>query len=330
MNKFGKQLKIFTVTVLIMMAGISVNAQSQYTGAISKMESSLFGMDYTNQSDEARLNRIEETVYGKVSTNTVSQRVSKLTKDLSADVIGQEIKPKKDTFAEDEESASKEPIPKADSSVNYPIVNQLEQAVFNKEFRALDVNERLAKLEGQIFKKTFSDDLNTRVDRLKQAVMPESVAMGNSKNDEDDPLSDYYSSDGSVTQIPQSTLDNKGQRKWFQKNDFQGPKYNDNNSVYDDYESNADLTVPLAQIENVMLRKSYPNDTVPNRLSRLEINLFNSTFADDDEQTRMDRIASAYQAKKSSKKYDSNKFAQHSATAMQVGAILLMILAAIL
>lgn len=330
MTNFEKQLKIFIVTVIILLAGISGNAQSQYSGAISKMENSLFGMEYTNQSDEIRLKRIEETVYGKVSTNAVSQRVSKLTKDLSADLIGQEIKPKKDTFAEDEESVAKEPIPKADSSVNYPVVNQLEQAVFNKEFRALDVNERLAKLEVQVFKKAFSDDLNTRVDRLKQAVMPESVAMGNSNNNEEDPLSDYYSSDGSVTQVPQSALDNKGLRNRFQKNDFQGPKYNDNNSAFDDYESNADLTVPLAQIEQVMLRKSYPNDTIPNRLSRLEINLFNSTFADDDEGTRLDRIASAYQAKKSSKKYDSNKFAQHSATAMQVGAILLMILAAIL
>jgi hypothetical protein len=69
---------------------------------------------------------------------------------------------------------------------------------------------------------------------------------------------------------------------------------------------------------------------VSNRLTRLELNVFSSTFPDDDEQTRLGRIASAYQAKKTSHKYDSNKFAQHAATAMQVGAVLLMILAAIL
>lgn len=332
MNKLGKQFITFTLTAVILLMGVTCSAQSQYSGTISKMETSLFGLDYPNQSDDARLKRIEGVVYGKSSTTTIPQRVSKLTQDLSADLIGQEIKPKKDTFAQDDESGYKEPIPKADSSVNYPTVNQLELAVFNKEFKTLDVNERLAKLEAQVFKKAFSDDLNSRVDRLKQAVMPETIAMKN-VDDADEITTDYYGSDGSVTQIPQSAFDSglmPNRNSIFSRNGSQTPQYNRNNSVLDNYQPDADLAIPLAELERVILKKSYPEDTASNRLARLEMSIFNSTFADDDEQTRLDRIASAYQAKKSSKKYDGNKFAQRSATAMQVGAILLMILAAIL
>jgi len=108
------------------------------------------------------------------------------------------------------------------------------------------------------------------------------------------------------------------------------PNYNQNNSVLDSYNQDSDIVVPLGALEKKILRKSYPNDAVQTRLVRLETKVFQSTFTQDDEQTRLDRISSAYQAQKSSKKYDNNKFSQHMATAMQVGAFLLMILAVVL
>ena len=111
---------------------------------------------------------------------------------------------------------------------------------------------------------------------------------------------------------------------------LQAPSYNSNNSVLEDYQNDSDITISLGDLEKKVLKKSFPNDVVSNRLLRMELKIFNSTFTDDDQETRLDRISSAYQAQKTSKKYDSNKFAQHSAAAMQIGAILLMILAAIL
>ncbi|MDD3436785.1 MAG: hypothetical protein PHC64_06520, partial [Candidatus Gastranaerophilales bacterium] len=108
------------------------------------------------------------------------------------------------------------------------------------------------------------------------------------------------------------------------------PNYNADNSVLDEYQGSSDIMIPLASLEKSILKKSFPDDTTSNRLTRLELSVFSSTFAEDDPQTRIDRLASARQAQKSSKKYDNNKFSQHMATAMQIGAFLLMVLAAVL
>ena len=67
-----------------------------------------------------------------------------------------------------------------------------------------------------------------------------------------------------------------------------------------------------------------------NRLSRLENAMFGTEFSNDDNETRAQRISSAYRAQKSANKYDNNKFSQNMATAMQIGTILLMVLACIL
>lgn len=290
---------------------------------LTKIEKSLFGIDYSNQNDDARLKRIEETVYGISSSKPLPQRMDKLSKDLSADLIGQEIKPKSDTFAEDEDSI-KEEIPKEDKTVDYPIVNKLEQKAFNQEYKNLDINKRLTNLEQKTFKKTYNDDLNSRVDRLRTAILPQQIA------------SDYEDSDNNYAYIPDSddTRDLLSQYPPSMAFPTGGassiPSYNSQNSLMDKYDGNSDITIPLAAIEKKVFKKSYPDDTISNRLSRLELIMFNTSFTDDDSQTRIDRIGSAYQAKRSSKKYDSNKFSQHMGTAVQIGAILLMILAAIL
>lgn len=309
----SKRFRVIFCTIIIWFLGIQSHAQSQYSSVLTKMENSLFGIDYNNQSDDARLKRIEQSVYGAASSSLEAKRIDKLKNDLAVDVIDQKIKAKRDTFEDSQDSVA-EAIPKADSNVNYPIVNELEKKVFNKEFKTNEINQRLSNLEQKVFKKTYNDDLNARVDRLRVAVMPDKTFVA-----EDNDNSQYYE--------PQDDMKTGAAAP----DDLAGvPSYNQNNSVLNDYQGEANITVPLSALEKKMLRKSFPDDTVSNRLTRLEMKEFNSTFLDDDEQTRLGRIASAYQAKKTSSKYDGNKFAQHAATAMQVGAILLMILAAIL
>ncbi len=318
MKRFGIFILIFCS--LLLGGWNNCQAQSQFSDTLTRMEKSLFGFDYAAQNDAARLKRIEEIVYGSASSKSIQQRVNKLSKDLSADLIGQEIEPKKDTFTEDENNNNKESIPKADSSVNYPIVNSMEKNVFNKEFKTMEINQRLAKLEQKVLKKTYSDDLNSRVRRLKLAIMPETLAQIQPEENNEN----IYIPDDITKKFPKNyggLLGNYGP---------QVPDFNTNDSILENYYGDSDISIPLANLEKKILRKSHPDDVLANRLIRLELKVFNSTFTGDDEQTRLDRIASAYQAKKSSKKYDSNKFAKHTATAMQVGAILLMILAAIL
>ena len=78
------------------------------------------------------------------------------------------------------------------------------------------------------------------------------------------------------------------------------------------------------------MKQNYNADTMDNRLARVEQYMFGTVFDSDDQQTRLDRISSAYNAQKSSGKYDSNKFAQNMTTGVQIGMLILMVLACIL
>lgn len=328
MKRFGILLFIFA----LLLSGGQSFAQEQFSSTLTRLEKSLFGVDFSTQSDSARLKRIEEVVYGQASSSPLSVRVEKLSKDLSADLIGQEIKPKADTFA-DEDEGYKEEIPKADKNVNYPIVNNMEQKVFSKEFKTDEINQRLAKLEQNVFRKTYSDDLNSRVERLKDAILPERAARSyDSDYDSESGYSNAYTQDDIETLLPK-TQEHDDVLFDFPRPGAAAaiPRYNSNNSVLDEYNGgDTDIVVPLAALEKIILKKSYPNEITSNRLTRLELKVFSSTFVDDDEQTRLGRLSSAHQAKKTSAKYDNNKFQQHMGTAMQIGAVLLMILAAIL
>ena len=297
--------------------GLKVDAQGQFSPLLTKMEKSLFGINYDSQKDEIRLQRIEKVVYGETSTKPLPQRVEKLKKDLVADLLGQEIKPKADTFAEDESanSSEHEEAPKADSNVNYPVVNILETEVFQKEFKTTEINKRLSNLEQKAFKKVYSDDLNSRVERLKAAILPDGKVASNNSDDEE-----QYS----------DSTDFGSQRESYKPWKDNSPDYNSNNSVLDERPSNSDINVPLAALEKSVLRKTYPNDPTSNRLSRLEARVFNTSFVEDAEDVRLDRVSSAYRAQKTSKKYDNNQKAQRMSTALQIGTMLLMVLAFVL
>ena len=86
----------------------------------------------------------------------------------------------------------------------------------------------------------------------------------------------------------------------------------------------------ITTVENSILKRSYQHDDTRNRLSRLENAMFGTQFSQDDDETRLNRISSAFRAQKSASKYDSNKFSQNMSTAIQIGSMLLMILACIL
>lgn len=293
-------VKLLFLIFVFLLLQIKCEAQSQYSNALSKMEKTLFNMDYNSQSDEVRLMRIEENVYGSTSKNSITARVNKLSKVLSADLIGQEIKPNKDSFLEDDEIISK---PQQD--MNFALVNSLERKIFKYEFKTVDISHRLLAMEGQVFKKNYSaDDLSTRINRLNNAVM----------------YNKFPTDDNTIAQTPISQqkilpVENKQIQKLFPIP----------NSI-DKQEQILDPNIKLVSLEKSVLAESFPNEKNSNRLTRLESKIFNSTFVNDDEQTRLNRIESANQAKSSLKKYNSNRASQRTATAIQLGTILLMLL----
>ena len=281
---------------------------------ISKIENALFGFEYTNESDNSRIERIEKEVYGKTSNTNLQERLSKLNKDLGTELYGQEIPPCEDTLAQEYEE--KEVLPSQTANIDYPVINELEKSVFNQEYKNIGVKDRLAQLEKKVFSKDFpSDDLSTRVDRLREQIRPAGLEPTIANGYDDYNISGYYP----------PPIDYDGMTIGGNSYSYTGDYYNSQSSY-----PMPSKKVNLSSIENSLYNKNFKSDTMQNRLSRVEQSMFGETFTDQDEQTRIGRISSAYNAQKSASKYDSNKFTQNMSTAMQIGTMILMLLACIL
>lgn len=309
-------MKKFVISLCIILSINGCAAAGQYSQILDKIENSLYGFTYTTSDDASRLDRIEQSVYGQSRTNqAVSERVAKLNKDMSAELLGQEITPKEDTFAEEDdyrETIAEEKMPPAGANVDYPSINELEKKLFKQEFKNKDLNSRLAKLEKQTFGQTYDNDaFSSRVERLQAKIKPDSLMNNSIAQD-----SNEYFEGNSVP------LD-----KDYSLSEYQPPEFD-----YDAYNASHQkpVRINLASVEKTIFKQSFNQDSMDNRLARLESTMFGTTFDTDSESDRLRRISSAYKALKTASKYDSNKFSQNMATAMQIGTLLLMILACVL
>lgn len=299
---------------------------------LGKIEDSLYGFQYNDENNQSRLNRLEQSVYGKTFSNSENERIAKLSKDVSASSIGKEIPPVEDTFAENDEYLAEAETESAD--VTYPVIDEMEQQVFKQVNKKDNIKNRLAKLEEKTFNKTYNDDLSSRVDRLRAEIKPPSLM----ENKMAQSYNTFY--DGDIPPADTSYhLD-----KYVPPGNFDYEYYNDKSNrnfgnYYDNdmpqYSAAAPIRTPakkasISTVEKKLFRQSFNNDSLENRLARVENSMFGTEFSGDDAQTRLDRISSAYQAEKSAGRYDSNRFSQNMATAMQIGTILLMVLACIL
>ncbi len=318
--------QILTISLICGLAFCNVALAGTNTEVIDKLENSLYGFTYNTESETSRLDRLENTVYGTVSSKPSAQRVARLKKDMAADLIGQQIEPKEDTFAEDEFEIEEEPV--ASSTVSYPAVDELEEIVFNKSTPKEDIKKRLSKLEMETFGKEYAaDDLATRTDRLKAEIKPQSLMDNQIAQSSNEFYDDYIPPLGADYHLNKyQTYDgfdyenfNARQRAMQESFEKEGYRMADSGKKYS-----------LTTVEKNLLNKTYKNDSTENRLSRLESAMFGTNFASDDNETRINRISSAYKAQKSAAKYDTNKFSQNITTAVQIGTLLLMVLACIL
>ena len=300
MKKF---LAIFLMFLYIFIfTGFNVEAVTQKSDSlITKIENDIYGFDYSNYSAQNRISRLEKTVYGKSSNGDFNKRIKKLSGDISADVIGLEIEPTEDSFKEDEAIA--------DSSVNYPIVDEIEQKIFNQTYKNRDFHSRIVAIERKIFGKIYDvDDYSTRMDRIKAKIMPETIAK-NSYND-DFRSQSYYDNDTLTSNDLSGLSGNRFKMPFGQKN-YTRP-----------YANYGDMTGGSAMLPS--------NPNLNDELAQLEYETFGTEFSNEDTALRIKRLNSVSKAKKSASKYDSNKFSQRMSTAMEIGAMILMILAMVL
>lgn len=295
---------IFSILLIIIYTSLPLTAiGASQSSTISKIENDIYGFDYSNDGSKDRVERLEKTIYGKASAGDINKRIKKLSADISADVIGLEITPSEDTFAEEEKIAE-------DSSVNYPVVDEIEKKIFNQTYKNRDFHSRIVAIERKLFGKIYDvDDYSTRMDRIKAEVMPDMLAEDNKDDSVYIPGSRYYD-DNALTSSDLAGTGRSRFRMPFGQRNYSRPYVN-----YGDMTGGA--SVPYT-----------PN--LNDELAQLEFETFGTTFAEEDTTSRIKRLNSASKAKKSSSIYDSQKFSQRMSTAMEIGAMILMILAMVL
>lgn len=279
-----------TILIFLILFINSSIALAQNT-SISAIETAIFGYDYSNESDSKRIERIEDYLYGSKKSGNLNKRIENIQNDIGF-VKEQPKIEQNDSMPPSKPQQNKAMNLKEDASVEYPMVDKLEQELFKTAYKNEDIYKRLDRLEQKVFNKVSSDDLNDRVDKLAKVVLPKRSIQ--KQQDDYSDIDSYYRNSGL------DTIDDKS------------------------------LPFQLAVLEQDLLKNNFDSDNTANRLGRLEQKLFNRTFSSDTDITRLQRIMVAYDAKQKSYKYENNRRMQNMATVSQIGGILLMILAMIL
>ena len=324
------------VLFIIFLAFINTPIQGVTTNStlLDKIENSIFGYTYSDEADDKRISRIEENVYGQTSQGQIQNRIAKLKKDLLADLIGQQIEPKVDTFEDEEFELDQEELAESEH-VDYPVINEMEKNIFNQEYKNDKIKDRLTRLENKCFKKAYADeDLSTRVDRLKAHIKPKEFIANNMETQDNQ----FY--DGNVGQFPRSYhLQPYGGSSFDYNSLNRGNPMNSNFPQYSDFDDfqatpnvfqKSSRPLNITAIEKYLYKTKYENEPMEKRLSRIESSVFGTEFDNDTNEERLERLSSAIQAQKSARRYDSNRFSQNVTTAVQIGTLILMVLACIL
>lgn len=314
-------IKIFILSLfisLIFLTGADfskVQAEEAIGDQLTKIEINLWDLNYQNETNEIRLKRIENEVFGTPNTKgTVQERINKLNATLGLESLAEAKTPAFELYKNE------------DSGINYPVVDMFETQLLGQSYKKENIYKRLERLEGKVFGSTQKGDLAQRTDNLKAKIAvskPSSVLPSYQ-------TSEYYRSDENEYSFEDRYTEDDIIAK--SKSDVQkrNKRRQDNNYSYDYGYGGSDASLQIAGLENSLFGQTYSYDPMTVRLNRLERRIFQRDFASDDEYSRLERLQAASTAKKTTKYYDNNKFQKFAATGMQLGSIVLMILALLL
>ena len=288
---------LFILLILLISCG-ECYPKENIESPVAAIEKTIFGYKYDNENETKRVERIEQYLYGVKKSGNIQNRINNIKNDIG--FVPQKINKNKTENLDSSGSNNTNRLNqdlmnlKEDASVDYPVVDAMEQEVFNTTYKSENIYKRLDRLETKIYNKTSTESLNKRVERLAVSLNPQKHITSSQNVNSGHNLDNYYRKSG------METID--------------------------------DQTMPfqLAVLEQELLRGNYTNDNISNRLSRLEQKLFKRTYTTDSDINRLQRIMVAYEAKKDSYKYENNRKMQNVATMSQIGGILLMILAILL
>lgn len=317
-----KKYMIILFMLFITLCNTSIAEKT--TDTITKIESSILGVDYTNEKIESRLTRLEEYVYGVKKSGNSAERLKNLSKDLNSDLIGQEIEPCEDTIGMIEDSAE-------DDSVDYPILDEVEKHLSIKNTQKQTLHNRIVTIEKKLFNNVYdTEDYYTRVERIKCKIYKNEPALAKHYNDDEDIHIPEY--------IPEDDTDTWGMGDTWRKHNmahgFGNPMGGINPfgamGTMGQRSYTGSTESKISRLERKIFNKTYSDENNNDRLARLENSVFDTDFYYDNEQERINRLEGAIKGQRTSDKYDNNKLQQRLNTAMQIGALVLMVLAFIL
>lgn len=307
------KIKLLIILIICMFSNVCIAALPN-NQQLSTIEKQVFGYDYPNDTEVKRLDRVENYLYGKTSANTAIIRLKKINNDLG--VAEPSTLTKNNSNITPKGKNKEMAYTQEDPSVNYPIVDKIEQKVLNKIYKGENIYARLSRLEKKVYNQPSNDSLSNRVNNLRLSVLDSVDENYTASSDGNDYV---FEENSDSDNTPKS---NDKISKFDGKDDF---VYANPRKSKQDY-----FNMELNSIEKILLKESYENEPIKSRLSRLESQVFQRNFPNDIENDRLDRIAAAVTAKKTSVQYDNNKLMKRLTTGAQVGSILLMILAIIL
>ena len=322
--------KILYILCVLCIVNSSAFSLAPSISQIAGIERQLFGYEYKNDIESKRLNRIEEYLYGKTYTSPTPKRLEKISNDIGF-LPEQSTASSGDTNKNKKIASSQTPqqvYEKEDATVQYPIVDKIEDSVFSRSYNGENIYSRVERLEKKVFGKSVNDNLSNRVNKLRLAVLDNADSDGFITGSAMPaiPTENYYDSISSA--YDDDVIDSYNKSRAMSKTqDFDPFKYN---NVSPMISRNNNLALEISTIEQSIFKQTFTGESIDKRLERIETQLFKRNFYKDNPSMRLQRIAAANTAQKSSKMYDNNKLMRNLSTGMQVGTILLMIFAMIL
>jgi len=260
-----------------------------------------------NSAAVAQISKMENSIWGfEYSKDDTQKRIARIENNVFGTTyvklpVNERIKKLNEALGLESYEDSIKPAYEIDSTevagVNYPQIDTLEYQLFNSTYEKENIYKRLDRLEKKIFGSSQEGDLASRTDRLKAYVRKDAIAQNPS----------YHM-----------------QKPYSPTTDIE--PYMGSQNKYE----NSDIYIQLAGLETTLFAKTYSQDPVGLRLNRLERKIFQRDFSSDDDYLRLQRLQAAANAQQTAKLYEANKIQKYTSTGIQIGSIILMILALIL
>lgn len=171
-----------SLTAIAVFGACSVYAWAEdpaISQSLNKIEDRLLEHDYRSETDDQRLQRLENFVFGGPESGTVKERIARLNSALAPVSAAEDpnVAASKTTTASSPPKATAPHYDQSDYGT-YPRVAELEQQVFGKTFVTDALPVRVSRLETKEFgHASDKDDLADRMDKLDKLLAPSSALM---------------------------------------------------------------------------------------------------------------------------------------------------------